>query len=232
MSAFKKHNALSSAYDLPGTREEGGWITRFPSNHRQKSDSLFWVINWLALAFHLSVFLESPQGYMWVYQAVLLGTYALMFSVPAWLLSRPAAWLPRNLELAVQVLLTAAVHLLIHADNVLWGLYHYVLNGFVWNSVPSGGLLGLLTAESTRLAVALTAGAYLLVQIVLRLLASGIIRFAPRMRLPRLSQVVMIFLIATLAERASYAISHKEGYRDLMDTAERIPLYQPLILGK
>src|SRR5690606_18048154 len=71
---------------------------------------------------------------------------------------------------------------------------------------------------------------FLLMQFSLRLLASGTIRFAPRLRLPRLAWVIPLFFLATLSERTSYAVSHFYGYSPLLETAQRMPLYQPLTM--
>jgi hypothetical protein len=94
-----------------------------PIPYRLRADTLFWVLSWLALAVHLTTFFEasSTPGLMF-YQCVLIGTYALMFLAPSWLLGRLSRWLPRGGQFTVQILMTTLVQLLVYTDGLLWTL--------------------------------------------------------------------------------------------------------------
>lgn len=199
-----------------------------------RADTLFWVLSWLALAIHLTTFFKasSTPGLM-LYQFVLISTYALMLLAPSWLLSRLARWLPDGGKIIVQIVLTTLVQLLIYADGLLWTLYGFHLNGFVWNIVTTpGGIAALGSSESSYFGFAMIGLGFLLSQTILRLLASSILRFAPRLRIPRMAWVLSLFFLMTLADRFSYAVSQFYGYSPLLETAQHVPFYQPLTMSR
>ncbi|MGP3790952.1 sulfatase-like hydrolase/transferase [Pseudomonas sp. B392_1p] len=205
-----------------------------PIPYRLRADTLFWMLSWLALAVHLTTFFEASTtpGLMF-YQFVLIGTYALMFLFPSWLLSRLSRWLPRGGQFTVQIVMTTLVQLLVYTDGLLWTLYGFHLNGFVWNIITTpGGIAALGSSESSYFGFAMIGFGFLLSQTVLRLLASAVLRFAPRLRLPRMAWVLSLFFIMTLGDRFSYAVSQFYGYTPLLETAQRVPFYQPLTMSR
>ncbi|WP_027589785.1 sulfatase-like hydrolase/transferase [Pseudomonas sp. RL] len=202
------------------------------STHRSRADTLFWTLSWLALAVHLGFFLDAPESVgMAFYQGLLISTYALMFLAPAWLISKLARPLPRGAQLALHVVLTTAVQLLLYADGLLWKLYGFHLNGFVWNIITTpGGIAALGSSESSYLGFALIGLGFVGGQLALRLLASALTRILPRLPVPRLAWALTLFMVGTLTERVSHAVSHFYGYSPLLETAQRLPLYQPLTM--
>ncbi|MDH0095475.1 sulfatase-like hydrolase/transferase [Ectopseudomonas hydrolytica] len=203
-----------------------------PSTRR--ADSLYWFFTWLAVAGHLSRAFDPPASLaLGLYQLVLLGSYALLFIAPLWLLGQLGSRLHRGLGLTLSVLLAGLLQLLIYADGLLWQLYGFHLNGFVWNILTTpGGIAALGSSESTQSGFALIAAALLLGQALLRLLASALARWQPRLPAPRWLWVLPLFLLATLGERVSYGVSHFYGYSPLLETAQRMPFYQPLTMRR
>lgn len=197
-----------------------------------RADTLFWTFSWVALAVHLGFFLETPTHFgLALYQGALIATYALMFLAPAWLIGTLARPLPRGVQWTLQVLLTSAVQGLLFADGLIWKLYGFHFNGFVWNIITTpGGIAALGSSESSHMGFALIGLGFAGGQLGLRLLASGLIRLLPRLWIPRLAWGLSLFLLATLAERISHAVSHFYGYSPLLETAQRLPLYQPLTM--
>lgn len=222
MSLFRKKNSLAPAYSWRGTAAEPGILVHYRSDHHERSDTLFWCLSWLALLLHLHLFIADAhnlpqQAYRWL----LIGSYALMFLAPAWLLARPLAWLPRSLQLGGQVLLVVLVHLLAHVDNQLWTLQGHHL----------GDLSRGATVDFLRVLNPLPlAAAFLLIQSLLRSLASLVILFAPRLPLPGLRVVLLTFLVATCAERLGYALGHYEHNRAVLRMAQGMPFHQPLLI--
>src|SRR5690606_39666239 len=93
---------------------------------------------------------------------------------PAWLLTRPLAWLVRSVQLGGQVLLMALMHLIIQVGHQLWTTQQQHLDDLSWHRSP---------ALLRSLDLALTALSFLAIHILLRSLASLVILFAPRLPL-------------------------------------------------
>lgn len=222
MSVFRKKNTLAPAYNWRGTASEPGILTHYQSDHHQRSDTLFWCLAWLALLVHLLQIIPEAHNFpQHAYRWALLGSYALMLMAPAWLLSRPLAWLVRPMQLGGQVLLMALMHLIIQVDHQLWTTQQQHLDDLSWHRA-----LDLLRS----LDLALTALSFLVIHILLRSLASLVILFAPRLPLPGLRLVLMTFLAFTCAERLGYALAHHEHNRAVLRMAQATPFHQPLII--
>lgn len=198
--------------------------------HR-RGDGLYWSFTWLCLALHLGHFFTWPEtAGLWLYTLLLIGSYALLWVLPAWVLSRLFAPLSRRLEIVLQVGLAALLQLVIYADSLIWDLYGFHLNGFVWNILTTpGGISALGSSESSYFGFALIALAWLGGHALLRLLASLVGRSHGR---SRWTWVVAAFLLATSAERIAYGLSHFYGYSPLLETAQRMPFYQPLTMRR
>ena len=224
MSVFRKKNALAPAYSWRGTPSEPGILVHYRSDHHERSDALFWCLSWLALLLHLHLFIADahnpPQhAYRWL----LIVSYALMFLAPAWLLARPFSWLPRPLQLTVQVLLISLVHLLVHAGHLLW-----TVQGQHWSDLSLDTMLTFLRAQNPLLVVL----AILTIQTLLRSLASLVILFAPLLPLPGPRLALLVFLATTGAERLGYALGHYEHNRTLLRMADGMPFHQPLVIDQ
>ncbi|WP_394236938.1 hypothetical protein [Pseudomonas anguilliseptica] len=61
----------------------------------------------------------------------------------------------------------------------------------------------------------------------LYLLAAGLVRKARGVPVPRLLWVLPLFILLTVDERTSYALSHFYGYSPLLETAQRMSLISP-----
>lgn len=220
MSVFRKKNDLAPAYNWRGTAEEPGILVHYRSDHHARSDALFWCLSWVALLLHLHLFIpDAPNLPQQIYRWLLLGSYALMLLFPAWLLARPAIWFSRPLQMITQVLLVCLLHLLAHVDHLLWSA-----QGQHLTALSVDQILEFLRARFP-LAVCL---ALLVIQTLLRSLASLVILFAPRLPMPSLRVVLLTFLAATGAERLGYALGHYEHNRALLRMADAMPFYQPL----
>lgn len=224
MAAFKKKNTLAPAYSWRGTPDQPGILVHYRSNHHARSDTLYWCLTGLALLLHLHLFIADAHNLpQHAYRWLLIGSYALMLLAPAWLLARACARLPRSLQLSVQVLLTALVHLLMYTDNQLWGSQGQHL----WDLSPSASLDYLRTLEPILVVLG-----FVTIQALLRGPSSLAILFAPRLPLPGLRMVLLVFLAFTCAERLGYALGHYEHNRALLRMADGMPFHQPLILDE
>ena len=193
-------------------------------------DAFYWSLTWLATSLHLGRLIDlDPEPLLILYQIALVGSYALLFMTPAWALARLASrWSPKA-AVVLAVLLAALVQLTIYGDQLLWKLYGFHLNGFVWNIITTpGGIAALGSSTSTGRDIALLAAGIVAFQSLLRLSAHGLARLS--LPAPRLGWVVALFLLVTVGERLSYSVSHFYGYSPLLETAQRVPFYQPLTM--
>lgn len=222
MSVLRKKKGLAPAYSWRGTAEEPGILVHYRSDHLERSDALFWCLSWLALLLHLHLLIpDAPNLPQLAYRWLLIGSYALMFLLPAWLLARPARWLPRVPQLIVQVLLIGLTHLALHVDHLQWTSQGQHLGSLSREQLA--GLLGL--RELLPILFAL-----LIIPTLLRCLASLVILFAPRLPLPSVRVVLLVLLAASCAERLGYALGHYEKNRALLRMAEAVPFHQPLVI--
>ena len=222
MSVFRKKNALPPAFSWRGTPAEPGILVHYRSDHHERSDALFWCLSWLALLLHLHLLVADAHNFaQHAYRWLLIGSYALMLMVPAWLLARPLAWLARPVQLTGQVLLVGLMHLVTYTDNQLWTAQQLHLN-----DLSSGGALDFLRSLDLFMVVL----GFLTIQVLLRSLASLVILFAPRLPLPGLRLVLILFLAATCGERLGYALGHYEHNRALQRMAQEVPFHQPLVI--
>ncbi|SDS38246.1 sulfatase-like hydrolase/transferase [Pseudomonas oryzae] len=198
----------------------------------RRIDAFYWLLTWLAVALHLGRFFDlAATPLVLGYQLVLIGSYALLFIAPAWALSRLAGRFAPRAGTVLAVLLAGLVQLALYGDHLLWQLYGFHLNGFVWNILTTpGGIEALGSSASTEREVALLAAAIFAGQGVLRLLARGVARL--RLPAPRLAWVLPLFLVATLGERVSYGVGHFYGYSPVLESAQRVPFYQPLTMRR
>ncbi|MDP2745928.1 sulfatase-like hydrolase/transferase [Pseudomonas sp.] len=198
----------------------------------RRVDALYWLFTWLAVAIHLGQLFEPAESLgMGVYQGALISSYALLFISPFWLLCRLCGrWLGAA-RIVLLIALASALQLLIYADMLLWKLYGFHLNGFVWNILTTpGGIAALGSSESSERGFALIALATVAGQGALYLLAAGLLRKARGVPVPRLLWVLPLFILLAVGERTSYALSHFYGYSPLLETAQRMPFYQPLTM--
>ncbi|MDH1261410.1 sulfatase-like hydrolase/transferase [Pseudomonas sp. GD03944] len=206
-----------------------------PTTPSRRNHALFWLFTWVATALHLGQSFDGPASAgLALYQGVLIGSYALLFIAPLWLLTRLCIpLLPGIVTGTLQVLLASALQLLIYADGLLWTLYGFHLNGFVWNILTTpGGVEALGSSESSQLGFTLIAVGIVAGQAALRVAASLVGHYLPRLPSPRLLWVLPLFLLATVGERVSYGVSHFYGYSPLLETAQRMPFYQPLTMRR
>lgn len=198
----------------------------------RRSDAIYWFISWLALSLHLSRFFDLA-GFSWLllYQIVLISSYGFLFLIPAWLLFNASKQFSEKASFITSIVAVSATQLALYGDYLLWQLYGFHLNGFVWNIITTpGGVAALGASASTERDFAFIAIGWTVLQFVFRVVAwfCSHIRNFPKP--PRLAWIIPVFFIATLGERLSYGLSHFYGYSPLLESAQRVPFYQPLTL--
>lgn len=163
---------------------------------------------------------------------MLIGSYALLFIAPVWAIARLTLKFSPKAAAVLAVILAAVVQLALYGDHMLWQLYGFHLNGFIWNIISTpGGIAALGSSASTEREVALLAVGIFALQAGLLALAHGLARMRG-LPVARLAWVLPLFIVVTLGERISYGVSHFYGYSPLLENAQRMPFYQPLTMRR
>lgn len=198
-----------------------------------RTNALYWLLTWFTVVVHLGQAFAHPQTLsLWLYQGVLLATYAILFIAPGWLITRLLSrW--TGITFVLQVALGSLLHILIFADNMMWELYGFHINGFVLNIVTTpGGIDALGSSQSSFISFTVIILAIIIGQLALRLLAGFLANRLPHWKLPRWQWVLPLFFVLTLGERVVYGVSHFYGYSPTLEMAQRMPLYQPLTMRR
>lgn len=203
-----------------------------PKTRDRRAEDWYWLLTWLALAGQLAWLLPWPQGLaLGLYALVLIGTYAAMLVLPAWLLVRLTGRLLPQARVPVALLLGSVLQLLLVVDRNLWQLYGFHLNGFVWGLLTTpGGIEALGASESAFRDFAVLVLGLIVLQGLFYAAAALAARRAAPSRL-RLRRVLAILLLASLAERAAYAGAQFLGVTPVLELARSVPFYQPTRLG-
>jgi uncharacterized protein len=161
------------------------------------------------------------NGLTWlVYSAV----YVLFALLPIYLLSRFFS-INFKLTAVLAIMFSSAVLLLMRADLMIYDLYNFHFNGFVWNLVTTrGGVSSLGGGIDTYLAVALSALLTIAVQCGFWLLSNKLTKTEK----VRMRWQYMAWLIAPmmLAQAVMYGISDVKNYGPILSAAQTYPFYK------
>ncbi len=189
----------------------------------------------------------------WAYSIVVLLTYFLVFALalflPLWglmrlldlrILDRLGGRYPLLRKAAIctsMVLVAAALQLLIHIDVLVYRLYGFHFNGFVWSLVTTrGGIESMGASQSTYLTFVVHILFFIAVQVALLIVAlrsHPIRRFSQRWTTRRVGVVVsLLFAAGAVSERVAYAVSDAFNYAPVLSAAGAFPVYIPFTAHK
>lgn len=170
----------------------------------------------------------------WLFHLSAWGFYAFLYSLiavlPVWLSS---IFLKRHSRLlaALAVGLTSAGLMFIKSDLMIYDLYRFHFNGFVWNLMTTkGGMASLGTSGATYIAIAWS---------VLLVLSLQLLFWFMSLRLEQVTlarrSAVAVWLVAPLmfaTQGLIYGISDVKNIGAVLDTAEVYPFYQQILMRK
>lgn len=179
---------------------------------------------WVTSAF----FVEgvSAAGLLgWVFHLSAWGFYSFLFSLgavlPAWLL----ATVFKRAAPVLAISLSSLGLMLMKSDVMIYDLYRFHFNGFIWNLVTTpGGLSSLGTSGGTYWSIFMSVLWVLVLQVVLWRL-SGRYAAHPPARLAVITQwglVPMLFVVQGMI----YGLSEAKNDGAILDTAEVYPYFQ------
>ncbi len=162
--------------------------------------------------------------------------YAALYTLPVYFLSsaarrvlwrgeKPARWRV-GVVLGLPVISGASVLLAIYADYLLYAMFDYHVNGFVWNLITTpGGIAALGATRSTEITVAFQSGLFFLgcaaAMVVVR-------RLQERWWAPTRRQIVLGYLVALSGLAGTeflYAYSVFTGQENVLAAADTIPFH-------
>lgn len=175
----------------------------------------------LAVAFNVALYLS--HGLLYLLPAIVLVKLMQAALAPR----RGQDWSPGRIWLlfGMTILLTSATVLILYADTLLFHLYNFHINGFVWNLLTTeGGIASLGGEANTTLTVtALSAGivvlAALLLALLTRMAGSSPARSAPF----RLLLGAGVALYA--AQAVAYGLSGVTAYTPILTANSAFPFY-------
>ncbi len=140
--------------------------------------------------------------------------------------SRGARWAVLGLALVSG----SVVQLGLFADGVIFDMYGFHLNGFVWNLVSTpGGIDSMGATDSTNTSIALLVVGFITVQSLLlaaALRSANLRRFCARVFRTRGVVTALVALVALAAgERIAYGVASFRAYRPILDAAGSVPFY-------
>lgn len=170
----------------------------------------------------------------WLFHVCAWGFYAFLYSfiavLPAWLSGLLIRHQPRLLAV-LAITLTSAGLMFLKSDLMVYDLYRFHFNGFIWNLVTTkGGLSSLGTSGGTYLSIAWSV---LLVILIQSLFWAVSVRYA-QLKLPKRAGVLMWLLVPLLfvSQGLIYGISDVKNIGAVLDTAEVYPFYQQVLMRK
>ncbi len=166
-------------------------------------------------------------------------SYCAVYLLPAFLITKLSLFLFSlgrrtslgwNVAQVLAILTTGFTAVVLYADYFIFRLYHFHLNGFVWNLVKTpGGIEPLGGSSSSTLTFALIIAGFFAVQIFLLWL---VIRFWGGRRTSLKPRKIYRYLTAcllllALGERGIYGVSHLQAHTPVLVAANSFPFYQP-----
>ena len=197
------------------------------------------LLSYAGLALHVAVFARGHVGDALSagFALAVCATYAALYLIPLALVCGLGALVPPRLRalraaaIGLAVAMGGTVHALVLGDRVLFQLYGFHLNGFVWNLVTTrGGIESLDGGPETFVSLAAIAAGFVVLQAGLWLLASRAAvgaRLAPLHGWRAWAAGVCALFVASVAERATYAYSYAVHENAVLEVANAFPLYLP-----
>ncbi len=183
------------------------------------------VIVILIAVYNINIFSHNNAGTV-AYSLLLLVTYPLMYLAPALVIFMVSnAFLAgKKVNAVIVVSVSALTALVIFSDFVLYKLYGFHINMFVWNIVSTRGGVASLGFDQVSIYGLAGLGTLVIVAFSLLWLLAGRLALV---RLPKLRYIFALFFMLTITERGVYAVNHFFSHGDILSVANQWPLHQP-----
>jgi len=188
-------------------------------------------INLRTTLFILAVFFS--YGFIYLVPSVVLTVLVQTFLKLTGRKSTGSSRLQVFPTVGVALLATGLTMMVLLADSMLYELYGFHINGFVWNLVITpGGIESLGGSKAAFLYFTVIVIAFLVLQIFLLRIGMAVSRKIGKRQKERPVRIVFRFLIVLLVvlsigERATYGISKIQAYSPILVSARTFPFYLP-----
>jgi len=201
------------------------------SKSTQPNASLFlWLAFLSVLAFMLPLMKASAYNSGFanaLYCFALCASYGALFWSPVWLGATIGNWLGGKLRAIVPVVMLGFVLTLLYADNFIYELYGFHINGFVLNLIfTPGGIDSMGGSDGTQVIFAAKVSGFFALGTLLWWIGSRGQQYFPSIMRKR--YLWMWFLLFAVGERVTYGLASIYGYAPILTSASAIPAYQPM----
>lgn len=196
-----------------------------------KKMTAFYLLNCIVVmsiaVYSINIFSHNDPGTV-AYSLLLLLTYPLIYLAPALLAFKVSSFFLTgkmiNIAIVIAILMSALISLVIFSDFVLYKLYGFHINMFVWNIVSTKGGIASLGFDQVSVYGLIGVGTSIIFAFFLLWLVAGRIAL---LRLPKLRYIFALFVMLTFTERGVYAVNHFFSRGDILSVANQWPLHQP-----
>lgn len=204
-------------------------VKKNPSN-KVKYFTLFTVLHLLTITyafFHIAIS-NFEINYLLIFHLLAWLSYTALYVIFAMTLvflidKFFPGW--KKLVSVLAIALSSFIILFMQSDAMIYDLYNFHFNGFIWNLVTTqGGLSSLGTGTDTYLSLAVSSMMVVLIQIGLWYL-SGYLGKSQRISI-KWKYLLIALLIMMVSERLIYGFSAIKNYGPILDTAKVYPFYQ------
>jgi membrane-anchored protein YejM (alkaline phosphatase superfamily) len=173
-------------------------------------------------------------------------SYGVFYLIPAMIITGCSHWFLSRLqkqnkstkllltEYAIAILSTSVTLILLFADRVVFRLFNFHLNGFVWNLITTpGGIESMGGSSSTSLTYGVICFGIVCLHIGILFTCHWLCQhkrivciFSKQFQIV----TVIIFIIMGIAQALIYGVSSFKNNLPIINMATALPLYQPLTM--
>ena len=194
-------------------------------------------INLMTVVFEISAYLTYCLFYFLpIYFLVLTINRVLSMDLPDRLLSKASISISWIVYTTV-VIGFSLVQVLIYSDRLIYNLYGFHMNGFVWNIVfTPGGIESLGGGSSTTISFILIIMGIFIIQAVVMILVLKVKKIKSAIRTvfvrPVWVSLKILFVLMALFQGITYGVSDLLMRTPVLAAAESLPLYQPFTFSR
>jgi len=217
-------------------------------NHQQQSRLLnhYFLGSWFVMLFLASGYLADiswESGWAIAFSLAVYFSYAAIYLLPAFIFttlvhrllvkfqSPGLSRLHTFIVYAIAILSVVITNILIYTDGMVFTIFGFHLNGFVWNLLTTpDGINSMGGGASSYISAALILSGIFITQIVLLLVLN--LGYRKRVvhvnhaRLKLYRYLLAIFFTLTISERAGYIMGDIYAYGPVYTTASAFPFYK------
>ena len=190
-------------------------------------------VNWLTIFFSIAVYLIYCFAYLGLCFSFLSLSRAILFcrfSRNFWqVIKIKPAWIIHFFD----VIVIALLQIMVMVDGIIFRMYNFHFNGFVWNLITTeGGLESIGCSTGTIVTFIIFAIAFLLIQALLLLLShkSNFLKRLCSVFWRKYSLIGATILLVSLGffQAITYGICRIQSYGPILSASQAFPFYQPV----